>query len=96
MLIPGNEEKEKVMIIINEFTSITSPTMIDAILERLCVGHSIDYITKTSGIKQSNLSRDLDKLNIKSDAIDKVKELDWARFRLDQKSDINKSNIEAG
>lgn len=85
-LLQGGEPKERVELLL-ELTSITSKSGKDAIMDHLVVGH---IPSKASVINDhEHLSRDLNVLNRAAGIVEKIKELDWAKFKEENRSNKN-------
>ena len=82
-LLQGAETKERVELLL-QLTSITSESAIDAILDYLVTGHTAKRASIINN--HDHLSRDLKVLNRKAGIVEKIKELDWAKFKKENRS----------
>ena len=81
-LIKNKEKKEKVEMLIGQ-TSITSKDIKSAIVDYYC---SDSNRTKRAtallnGVEESNLNRDMKKVNIEAGKLERLKELDWPEYK---------------
>lgn len=79
-LISGFESKERVDLLIS-LTKINSEQLKDSIIDHLCAGHSEKDAVSLNGVTQSNFNRAMKKLNDVAGIVEKIKELDWERFK---------------
>lgn len=86
-LISGSEPQKRVELIIS-FTKMDSEDMHQAIIDHLTKGFTVSQSAKINGVAQSNLNRDIIKLNVIAGKIEAVKVLDWVKFNKSV-SDIN-------
>ena len=82
-LLQGHESAERMEIIFS-FTKMDSEPMKAAIIDHLVNGHPKEFAAKTHLVLQPNFSRAMDKLNVIAGKIERIKELDWAKFKSDK------------
>lgn len=87
-LVQGSQSEERFQWLL-KLTKISSEDMIDALRYHLVKGLAESTAAHIADVKLSNLKRALDTLNEAATAVEKIKELDWARFRAAQLSDNN-------
>lgn len=76
----GGESKERVELLLS-LTKINSEPLRDSITDHLCAGHSEKDAALLNGVTQSNFNRAMKKLNDVAGIVEKIKELDWERFK---------------
>jgi len=81
-LIKNEEKIEKIELLIGQ-TSITSKNMKKAIIDYYC---SDSNRTKRAtallnDVEESNLSRDMKKVNLEAKKLERLKELDWPEYK---------------
>jgi len=79
-LIKGCESVERVKLLIS-LTSISSEPISEAILDHLCKGHDEAAAVMLNGTTQSNFNRAMSRLNEVAGIVEKIKELDWDKFK---------------
>ncbi|GIU22100.1 hypothetical protein [Shewanella sp. MBTL60-007] len=79
-LLPGHESLERMQLLINEFTKMNSEPQKNALIEHYVNGLPVERAAARFGIEVSNLVRAQERLEQVASNIEKVKELDWARF----------------
>lgn len=76
----GGESKERVELLLS-LTKINSEPLRDSIVDHLFVGHTEKDAVLLNGVTQSNFNRAMKKLNDVAGIVEKIKELDWERFK---------------
>ena len=77
----GSESPERFELLVS-LTGLRSPSQIGALRDHLVKGVPLDAAMVFYGItNKSNLERDLDKINDVATTVEKIKEIDWVRFR---------------
>lgn len=81
-LIKSKEKTEKIELLIGQ-TSITSKNIKSAIIDYYC---SDSNRTKRAtallnDVEESNLSRDMKKVNVEAGKLERLKELDWPEYK---------------
>ena len=77
----GSESPERFDLLVS-LTGLRSPSQIGALRDHLVKGVPLDGAMVLNGVtNKSNLERDLDKINDIATTVEKIKELDWVRFR---------------
>jgi len=79
-LIQGNEDKEKIEILISN-TSIKSANIIAAIIDHFCLNMTKSEAAILNNVKLGNLSRDIAKINHVAKGFERIKELDWPKYK---------------
>lgn len=80
MLIPGNESEERVLLFL-ALTGVKSPEKVDATIQHLVKGAEITMAATLYDLDQSNLRAVIKKLEAKAVIVEKIKEVDWAKFK---------------
>lgn len=75
----GGFNPEKLDLLISG-TKITSENVISALHDHLVRGANIDMASAMNSIQPSNLKRALNKVNSMAEIVEKIKEIDWAKF----------------
>jgi hypothetical protein len=81
-LIKSNEKKEKIVMLIGQ-TSIKSKNIQNAIIDYYC-GDSNKTKRATAllnDVEESNLCRDMKKVNVEAGKLERLKELDWPEYK---------------
>ena len=77
----GSESPERFDLLVS-LTGLRSPSQIGALRDHLVKGVQLDAAMVMNDVtNKSNLERDLDKINDVAIIVEKIKELDWVRFR---------------
>lgn len=77
----GMESPERFELLVS-LTGLRSENQISALRDHLVKGVPLDAVMVLYGItNKSNLERDLDKINDVATTVEKIKEIDWVRFR---------------
>ena len=77
----GSESPERFDLLVS-LTGLRSQSQIGALRDHLVKGVPLDAAMVLYGVtNKSNLERDLDKINDIATTVEKIKELDWVRFR---------------
>ena len=77
----GSESPERFDLLVS-LTGLRSPSQIGALRDHLVKGVPLDAAMVLNGVtNKSNLERDLDKINDIATTVEKIKEIDWVRFR---------------
>jgi len=77
----GSESPERFELLVS-LTGLRSPSQIGALRDHLVKGVPLDGTIVLNGVtNKSNLERDLDKINDIATTVEKIKEIDWVRFR---------------
>ena len=77
----GSESPERFDLLVS-LTGLRSPSQIGALRDHLVKGVQLDAAMVFYGVtNKSNLERDLDKINDVATTVEKIKEIDWVRFR---------------
>ena len=77
----GSESHERFELLVS-LTGLRSPSQIGALRDHLVKGVPLDAAMVLYGVtNKSNLERDLDKINDVATTVEKIKEIDWVRFR---------------
>jgi len=79
-LLRGLESAERVRLLLS-LTSIRGEGIIDALNDHLVTGHSIPFAALTRGEEDKNVRRALGVLNKVADTVERIKEIDWERYR---------------
>lgn len=79
-LIQGGENAERLTLLIS-LTSIKSEDVIDALHDHLVKGLGDKFAATLNGIEPSNFSRAFKTLNATAATVERIKELDWAKFK---------------
>lgn len=77
----GSESPERFDLLVS-LTGLRSPSQIGALRDHLVKGVQLDAAMVMNEVtNKSNLERDLDKINDVATTVEKIKEIDWVRFR---------------
>lgn len=77
----GSESHERFELLVS-LTGLRSPSQIGALRDHLVKGVPLDGAMVLNGVtNKSNLERDLDKINDIATIVEKIKELDWEKFK---------------
>ena len=77
----GSESPERFDLLVS-LTGLRSPSQIGALRDHLVKGVPLDGAMVMNEVtNKSNLERDLIKINDVATTIEKIKEIDWVRFR---------------
>lgn len=77
----GMESPERFELLVS-LTGLRSINQIGALRDYLVKGVPLDAAMVLHGVtNKSNLERDLDKINDVATTVEKIKEIDWVRFR---------------
>lgn len=79
-LIQGGESAARFDLLLS-LTKIASEDVIDALRDHLVTGLAESTAASINGVKLSNFKRALDTINEVAGTVERIKELDWARFR---------------
>lgn len=77
----GSETHERFELLVS-LTGLRSQSQIGALRDHLVTAVPLDAAMVMNGVtNKSNLERDLDKINDVATTVEKIKEIDWVRFR---------------
>ena len=77
----GSESPERFELLVS-LTGLRSPSQIGALRDHLVKGVPLDGAMVLNGVtNKSNLERDLDKINDVATTVEKIKEIDWEKFK---------------
>ena len=77
----GSESPERFDLLVS-LTGLRSPSQIGALRDHLVKGVPLDAAMMMNEVtNKSNLERDLIKINDIATTVEKIKEIDWVRFR---------------
>ena len=77
----GSESPERFDLLVS-LTGLRSPSQIGALRDHLVNGVPLDAAMALNGVtNKSNLERDLIKINDIATTVEKIKLIDWVRFR---------------
>ena len=77
----GSESPERFDLLVS-LTGLRSPSQIGALRDHLVKGVPLDATMVMNEVtNKSNLERDLIKINDVATTVEKIKEIDWVRFR---------------
>lgn len=77
----GSESPERFDLLVS-LTGLRSPSQISALRDHLVKGVQLDATMVLYGVtNKSNLERDLDKINDVATTVEKIKEIDWEKFK---------------
>ena len=77
----GSESPERFDLLVS-LTGLRSPSQIGALRDHLVKGVPLDAAMVMNEVtNKSNLERDLIKINDIATTVEKIKEIDWVRFR---------------
>ena len=77
----GSDSPERFDLLVS-LTGLRSPSQIGALRDHLVKGVQLDAAMVMNEVtNKSNLERDLIKINDIATTVEKIKELDWVRFR---------------
>lgn len=77
----GMESPQRFELLVS-LTGLRSENQICALRDHLVKGVPLEAVMVLYGItNKSNLERDLDKINDVATTVEKIKEIDWVRFR---------------
>ena len=77
----GSESPERFDLLVS-LTGLRSPSQIGALRDHLVKGVQLDAAMVMNEVtNKSNLERDLIKINDIATTVEKIKEIDWVRFR---------------
>ena len=77
----GSESPERFELLVS-LTGLRSPSQIGALRDHLVKGVPLDGAMVLNGVtNKSNLERDLDKINDIATTVEKIKEIDWEKFK---------------
>ncbi len=79
-LIQGNEDVERIKILLT-LTSITSEKAQQSLIDYFSGDYNKTFAASLNGVRQSNLSRNKKILNKAAEKVEKIKEIDWAKFK---------------
>lgn len=79
-LLQGGESAERFDLLLS-LTNIRSEGIRDALRDHLVVGHSVQTAAQIAGEPQPNVKRALVVLEQVADTVEKIKDLDWHRFK---------------
>lgn len=81
-LIQGKENLEKVTLLIG-LTSIKSKAMHRALIEYYCsdTNRKKRATALMNDVKETNLNRDMKKINIVAGKLERLKEIDWPEYK---------------
>ena len=77
----GSESPERFELLVS-LTGLRSPSQIGALRDHLVKGVPLDGAMVLNGVtNKSNLERDLIKINDIATTVEKIKEIDWEKFK---------------
>lgn len=77
----GSETHERFELLVS-LTGLRSENQIGALRDHLVKGVPLDAVMVLYGVtNKSNLERDLDKINDVATTVEKIKEIDWEKFK---------------
>ena len=77
----GSESPERFELLVS-LTGLRSPSQIGALRDHLVMGVPLDATMVLYGVtNKSNLERDLIKINDIATTVEKIKEIDWEKFK---------------
>ena len=77
----GSESPERFDLLVS-LTGLRSPSQIGALRDHLVKGVQLDAAMVMNEVtNKSNLERDLDKINDVAIIVEKIKEIDWEKFK---------------
>ena len=79
-LLAGHEPLERMQLLIQKFTKMSSEAQQKALIEHYVNGLPVERAAARFGIEVSNMVRAQERLEEVASNIEQVKELDWARF----------------
>jgi hypothetical protein len=81
-LIKGNEKKERILIFIG-LTGIRSKKMKEALIEYYCgvQNRTKRTVAALNNVEESNLNRDMKKVERVAGEFEKLKEIDWPEYQ---------------
>jgi ribosomal protein L11 methylase PrmA len=79
-LIQGCESAERLQLLL-QLTNIESSDIIAALNDHFVTGHQDTVSAIRNGIKKSNLSRAIARLEQVAFTVEQIKEIDWAKFK---------------
>lgn len=80
----GSESPERFELLVS-LTGLRSPSQIGALRDHLVKGVPLDATMVMNEVtNKSNLERDLIKINDIATTVEKIKEIDWVRFKKDK------------
>lgn len=81
VFLPGAERPKKVELLI-KLTGIRSEDVIGAINDHLVKGSPINVAAALNGIDESNFRRALNKLEVKAQLVEEIKEIEWPDYQV--------------
>lgn len=79
-LLQGGESAERFELLLS-LTNIRSERIADALRDHLVAGMTVQAAAQIAGEPQPNVKRALDVLERVADTVEKIKDLDWHRFK---------------
>tara|TARA_R110002020_G_scaffold129752_1_gene290290 strand:- start:557 stop:820 length:264 start_codon:yes stop_codon:yes gene_type:complete len=79
-LFSGQVSIKRLALLIS-LTKINSDDIIEALADHFVKGLSESAAASVNGVQQPNLKRAIKKLNDVAEAVEKIKELDWLKFK---------------
>lgn len=79
-LLQGGESAERFDLLLS-LTNIRSERIVDALRDHLVSGMSVQTAAQIAGEPQPNVKRALVVLEQVADTVEKIKDLDWHRFK---------------
>ena len=79
-LIQGGEPAERLQLLL-QLTNIESPDVVSALTDHFVIGHRDTVSAVRNGVKKSNLSRAIARLEQVAFTVEQIKEIDWAKFK---------------
>ncbi|MDW3058696.1 PapB/FocB family fimbrial expression transcriptional regulator [Vibrio sp. 1978] len=79
-MIQGMESKQRVELVLS-LTKMRSEQQIEALLRYFVDGLNFSACAELAGITESNFQRAIDRVQAIDTTIEKIKELDWQRFK---------------
>ncbi len=79
-LLCGGESEERLRLLMT-LTKMNSESMNDALVDHFVKGHSEKDCVIINRVTQSNFNRAVSRLNQVAETVEKIKEIDWQRFK---------------
>ncbi len=79
-LLCGGESPERLRLLMT-LTKMNSDSMNDALIDYFVKGHAEKECVIINGVTQSNFNRAVSRLNQVAETVEKIKEINWQRFK---------------
>ncbi|MGL4224968.1 MAG: PapB/FocB family fimbrial expression transcriptional regulator [Vibrio sp.] len=79
-LLCGGESKERLQLLLS-LTKINSESLSNALVDHYVNGFSENECVIINDVTQSNFNRAVSRLNQVAETVEKIKEIDWQRFK---------------